>query len=284
GDSFVLTPLFCGSNSTGWRRTNAYMKQGSRGMTLSTAMAISGAAVNPDTGVAGGGVTRDKLVSALLSLLNLRLGYWAPNPYVVRSFPFPPNFFVPGLSRGILGRGFSEKSRSIELSDGGHFENLGLYELIRRKLPVIIASDAGADPGFRFGDLENAVERVRVDFGAKIRFRESLGLECLLPGSAKGLLAEKFSLAAQGYAIADIDYHDGTRGQLFYIKTTLTPDLPADVYGYKSANPTFPDQSTADQFFNEDQFEAYRELGYQLAKQMLRSNSGEELIRNLSRS
>ncbi|NIR45379.1 MAG: hypothetical protein GWN99_13255 [Gemmatimonadetes bacterium] len=277
GDNFILSPLFCGSDATGWRSTDTFMKTGSRGMTLATAMAISGAAVNPHTGVAGKGLMRNRLVAALMSLLNLRLGYWIPNPSFKKRMPLPPNFLVPGLSRGVLGRGFSEDSRSLELSDGGHFENLGLYELIRRQLSVIIASDAGADPEFRFGDLENALERARVDFGARIRFRPELGLEDLLPGSATGVLAERFGLARRGYAIADITYHDGSTGTLFYIKSVVTPNLPADLYGYKSANPAFPDQTTADQFFDEEQFEAYRELGYQLAKATFAEEAADKL-------
>ena len=280
GDSFLLSPLYCGSDATCYRLTKDYMKKGSRGMTLATAMAISGAAVNPPTGFAGKGVTRDKLVSALQGLLNLRLGYWAPNPKFKKRLPFPPNFFIPGLTGDVLGSGLTERKRAIELTDGGHFENLALYELIRRKASVIIASDAGADPNFLFGDLANAVERVRVDFGATIQFDPKYNLSGILPGSAAdGPLTEKYQLAERGFAIADIIYHDGTNpGKLIYLKTTLTKDLPADIYGYKSANPTFPDQTTADQFFDEEQFEAYRELAYQLTWQMLNSKEGKEIL------
>lgn len=278
GDSFTLSPLYCGSSATGWRYTNKYMKKGTRGMTLSTAMAISAAAVNPNAGVAGQGLTRNKLVSTLMSLLNIRTGYWALNPEKTALLPFPPNFFIPGL-KGVLGCGLSEKRRAIELTDGGHFENLALYELIRRKLSVIIVSDAGADPDFHFGDLANAVERVRVDFGAKIRFQDpEMNLEGVLPGSEDGLLAVKYNLAKRGFAIADILYHDGTKGHLIYLKTTLTKGLPTDIYGYRNANPKFPDQSTADQFFDESQFEAYRELGYQLTWQMLGSEAAKKIL------
>ncbi len=280
GDSFLLSPLNCGSDATCYFKTKDYMKnKGRRGMTLATAMAISGAAVNPDTGVAGKGVMRNKLVSALLGLLNLRLGYWAQNPKKKKRLPFPPNFFVPGLSADILGIGLNEKRLSIELTDGGHFENLGLYELIRRRADIIIASDAGADPNFLFGDLANAVEKVRVDFGVIIRFLPDCNLGGLLPGSAAGPEAEKYNISARSFAIAKIIYPPtGNESSqqvepswLIYIKTTLTQKLTADIYGYKSANNTFPDQSTADQFFNEKQFEAYRELGYQLTWQMLKS-------------
>ena len=285
GDSFMLSPLFCGSDATGWRETDNYMTRKTRGVTLSTAMAISGAAVNPNAGVGGRGITRNKLVSTLMFLLNLRTGYWAPNPNVKKPRPFPPNFFFPGIRGGLLGTGLSEERRRIELTDGGHFENLGLYELVRRKLSVIIVSDAGADPDFHFADLANAVERVRVDFGAKIRFCESEnGLKDILPdsesmsdGPKDDLFVIKYKLAKQGFAIGEIYYHDHNPdldkpGILFYLKTTLTPGLPPDIYGYKSANKDFPDQSTADQFFDESQFEAYRELGYQITKKMLMSD------------
>lgn len=289
GDSFLLSPLNCGSDATCYRETKEYMKKGRRRMTLATSMAISGAAVNPDTGAAGKGVTRNKLVSALLGLLNLRLGYWAQNPKLKKRLPFPPNFFVPGLSADILGIGLKEKRLSIELTDGGHFENLGLYELIRRRTDIIIASDAGADPNFHFGDLANAVERVRVDFGVIIRFLPDCDLGGLLPGSATGPEAEKYNLSARSFAIAKIKYPPAgnapsepkKEGYLIYIKTTLTRNLTADIYGYKSDNNSFPDQSTADQFFDEKQFEAYRELGYQLTWQMLDekpSDEGKEIL------
>ncbi len=271
GDSFLLSPLFCGSKSTGWRATTEYMKNTfCRGITLPTAMAISGAAANPNAGCSGQGVTRNRGVSTLMSLLNLRLGYWARNPQKSNGC-LPPNYLRPGLTAGVCGGGLNENNGFVELTDGGYFENLALYELIRRQVKFIVISDAGADPDYTFADLANAVERVRVDFGVKIRFRsESEGnLEGLLPGSAKdGLMTQKYNLAKRGYAIADIEYEKRDFGIMVYIKPTMTQGLPEDIYGYKIAYPTFPDQTTADQFFDEAQFEAYRELGYQLTKQM----------------
>ncbi|MHC4394303.1 MAG: patatin-like phospholipase family protein [Planctomycetota bacterium] len=287
GDSFLLSPLYCGSDATGWRATDKYMKFNkfgfcNRGITLATAMAISGAAVNPNAAPAGRGLSRNRFISLLMDLVNLRLGYWASNPAKKKWTPLPPNFITPGIGAAILGLGFTEKNRTIELSDGGHFENFGLYELIRRKCRTIIVSDATADPKFRFGDLANAIERVRVDFGAKIRFdtENHLDIDGLLPGSAKlkSTLAKKYRLAERAYALADITYDDKTKGKLIYIKTTLTPGLPADIYGYKSDNLSFPDQSTADQFFDEHQFEAYRELGYKLTEQMNQSDPSKDLL------
>ena len=306
GDNFILSRLYCGSDATGWAPTTTFQKIGSRGMTLATAMATSAAALNPNAGVSGEGVTRNTVVSLLLSILNLRLGYWTTNPdpeapdrakkniehptvsdrvsraikglfHAVQktSMPIPPNFFVPGLTSELSRTGLTQTRLNIQLSDGGHFENLALYELIRRKLSLIVLSDGGADAGFNFDDLANAVEKVRVDFGAKITFRDDYGLDKLLPKSAgKGRYIKKYGIAENGFAIADIVYDDDTEGLLVYIKLTMVRDLPTDVYSYKGIHPDFPHQSTADQFFDEKQFEAYRELGYYITWQMMESPVG----------
>ena len=282
GDSFLLSKLFCGSDATSYKPTNEYMKRGSTGISLATAMAISGAAVNPHTGSAGRGPTRNALVSALLGILNLRLGFWAQNTKSKKIIATPPNFLKPGLNGDLLGGNLSENKDDIQLTDGGHFENLALYELIRRKAKVIIISDAGADVNYQFGDLANAIEKVRVDFGVKIRFDKKYNLNKLLPCSSTDdkLSTEKFQLSEHGFAVADIDYLDKekTEGKLIYLKSTLTSGLPVDIYGYKSKHPDFPNQTTANQFFNEEQFEAYRELGYQLTWQMLNSEICQKIL------
>ena len=290
GDNFILSPLYCGSTATGWRASSHYMKSSSRnghptgrGMTLPTAMAISGAAVNPNAGVGGRGNTRTRMVSTLLALLNLRLGYWAPNPRRARP-RIPglgvPNFFFPGVRGGVLSGGLHEDAAMVELSDGGHFENLAVYELIRRRVRCIFVCDGGQDGEFTFEDLANLTERVRVDFGAKLSFDvEGFGLDKLKPGSVdtqETAALPSASLAERGFAVARIRYAGESRtapsGTLIYFKSTLTPKLSADVYGYKNANPEFPHQSTGDQFFDEAQFEAYRELGYHLGWQWLEAN------------
>jgi hypothetical protein len=276
GDSFLLSPLYCGSDATGWVQSDKFKGGGSgKGISLPTAMAISGAALNPDAGVAGMGLTRGRIVSTLLSLLNLRLGFWASNPDPDNSMTFPPNFLSPGLKGGVLGGGLREDRRAIELSDGGHFENLAIYELLRRKMSVIVVTDGGADPDFNFSDLANAVEKARVDFGTTIVFNHpDYPLECLLPGSEeKDYFVSKYKGAKNPFAIASIYYNDGSEGTLVYVKTTLVKGLPADLIGYKTANPAFPDQSTTDQFFNECQFEAYRELGYCIGQILLEKNN-----------
>jgi hypothetical protein len=286
GANFIVSPLYCGSSATGFAPSSAYMKRkiGDRGMTLPTAMAISGAAVNPNTGVSGRGTTRSRIVSTLLALLNLRLGYWAPHPKLsaLGKRRHAPNFIDPGLRGGVLTGGLHEDAPLIELSDGGHFENLAVYELIRRRVKTIFVCDGGEDRAYTFDDLANLIERVRVDFGAKISFDvPDFGLDKLRPGSAaqgQGAPLASAALAVRGFAIGRIRYRDDPRdapsGTLIYFKGTITPGLSVDLYGYKNAHGDFPHESTGDQFFDEDQFEAYRELGYHLGWQWLDDPNG----------
>ncbi|WP_455199811.1 patatin-like phospholipase family protein [Kaarinaea lacus] len=269
GDNFILTPAYCGSNATGWATTSTFMKGR---ITLSTAMAISGAAVNPSTGVGGDGVTRQPLLSMLMGLLNIRLGYWVTNPDPDKkpSFTNIPNFFLPGLSEMALRKNLNEDSRFLQLSDGGHFENLALYELIRRKTKLIIVCDGAADPDYKFTDLSNALEKIRADFGVLMTVN-ARHLHELVPIKDKD--NDLMAYARQGYIIADILYPGRKPGKFIYIKSSFFSELSADLYGYKQKQPEFPDEPTSDQFFDEKQFEAYRELGYQTAWRMMENDS-----------
>jgi hypothetical protein len=288
GDNFIISPLYCGSSATQWVKTNSYQKakqfinsklfnafhERQQGITLATAMAVSAAALNANAGVSGKGVSRNSIVSILLSLLNLRLGYWTSNPNWPNPLAFNANLTTPGLMSEVLKKGFTESDQYVLLSDGGHFENLGLYELIRRKLDLIIVSDGGADPDFNFDDLANAIEKVRVDFNAKIEFIDGYKTDDILPGTAgTSFFHQKHNIAKKGFGLAKITYNndDKPTAILVYLKLAMIDDLPTDLYSYKGVNPAFPHESTADQSFDEKQFEAYRELGYHVAWQMMRS-------------
>jgi hypothetical protein len=288
GDSFTISPLYCGSDATGWRQTKAYMYNSFRsGVTLPTAMAISGAAANPNAGVAGKGITTNQFVSTLMSLLNLRLGFWADNPKTDKSW-LPPNYIYPGIKGGVsLNSGLHEDDRAVELSDGGHFENLAIYELFRRRLDIIVVTDAGADAQYQFSDLANAIEKARVDFGINTIFLDDYPFEAIAPDSdtkQSETNKQNYHFAKRCFAIAKIEYpkedNDEERkiGHLIYIKPTLIDGLSPDVLSYKRLHPTFPHQSTVDQFFTEQQFEAYRELGYYLGWQMLNDNKVKSLL------
>lgn len=272
GDSFLLSPLFCGSDATGYIPTHDWKVNADKSISLATAMATSGASFNPNAGNSGRGITRSSLVSGLLSVLNMRLGQWVSNPGRQNLWFQQPNFITTGLFGSFFGTRHDEHSRMLELTDGGHFDNLALYELIRRQVSLILLSDAGADPRCSFDDLGNVVERVRVDFGVKIRFDDPVfDLDGLHPGSAENMpmVAERYGLSDHAFALARIDYPDGKCGTLIYLKAAMLKNLPADLYSYKVAHPAFPHEPTLDQFFDEVQFEAYRELGYQLTWTML---------------
>ena len=296
GDCFILSPLFSGSRATGWKVTN---RSPNAGLTLATAMAASGAALNPNAGVGGEGVTRQPILSVLMGLFNIRMGYWHVNPNPdcaslasrLARLQSGPNLISPGLFESLGRNNLREDSHYVLLTDGGHFENLGLYELVRRRLKLIVVGDAGADPKSEFEDLANAIEKVRADFGTLIEIC-SEDLEALVPHRSIADLSVQAtqSVAQHGYLVARIKYaasedHSTQSGSvsdsinrnigwLIYLKATYSAGLTADLSGYRKAHPIFPNQPTTDQFFDEKQFEAYRELGFQTAFQMLNDIRG----------
>ncbi len=250
GDSFCLTPLYCGSTYTGYRSTDSFE---SGEMALSTAFSISGAAVDPNTYA-----TSLRPVAFLMALFNFRLGYWSnnPNPQRTGNATRKASWYRLML-REMLGRGLSETCPQIHLSDGGHFENLGIYELLRRRCRYIIASDAGADPNNTMSDLGKLIQRARADFGVDIEI------------DITTLGATTDAGKNRPWRLGKIRYKDGSQGELLYIKALIQPVLSADIYAYWRNNSTFPDQSTADQFFDEWQFDSYRELGVQITNQII---------------
>jgi len=126
---------------------------------------------------------------------------------------------------------------------------------VRRRCPLIVAGDAGADPNYIFDDLGEAIRKCYIDFGVEIE----IDVKAIVPG-------KKTSRSELNYAVGKIHYeraNDPTpTGKLIYIKSSVSKDLPTDLRHYKSECPDFPHQTTADQFFDEVQFESYRKLGY----------------------
>ena len=263
GDNFVFSPLYCGSAATGWRRTGDYMKRSGPGITLATAMAISGAAVNPNTAAAGADRTGSRLISVVMSMLGLRLGYWAPNPNPHCSGGEQPNFIRPGVTWTFSKRALHERNSILDLTDGGHFENLGLYELVRRELETIVVCDGSEDPDGELASLANAVERVRVDFRADVTFPDpQYGIARLAGDAPRGHPDQ----SPAGVAIGHIRYENGSEGRLIYVRPARVRDGSPEFVAQSRGQGRFPHDSTADQFFGESQFEAYRELGACQAK------------------
>jgi hypothetical protein len=159
----------------------------------------------------------------------------------------------------------------VYLSDGGHFENLGIYELVRRRVRFIICSDADADPAFSFGDLGNAIDHCRRDFGVEIE----IGAQ----HSIKAAKLEGFRDAH--YAVGTICYPgDKTPGLLLYIKSSLTSDEPSDVLGMKAQDKDFPHDSTVtNQFFDESKFESYRALGQHMMDFLTKESKVAEMVK-----
>ena len=158
GDLFVLSPLFCGSEATGFARVT----DDTRGsLTLGRALAVSGAAVDPNMPFYQSGA-----LTALLTMLNARLGYWMENPALDGW-----SAYSPGLGSLLLKEFFGQTvgtGEYVHLSDGGHFENTGVYELIRRRCRYIVACDAGADISPTDENLSNLIRRCRIDLGLRI--------------------------------------------------------------------------------------------------------------------
>ena len=202
-------------------------------------------------------------VSFLMTALNLRLGLWIRHPAAAREGPrrwpglmlYREMLGLTSASGPVSGQGEVPRlMRDIHLSDGGHFENLALYELVRRHCRYILMSDCGADPTVAFDDLGNALRRVREDFGVDI----TLDVEPLRPGAG--------GWSRQHIAAGTIHYSPTDRGILLYVKPALTGDEPPDVLQYKTRNTAFPHESTGDQFYDEAQWEAYRRLGLHAAE------------------
>ena len=287
-----------------------------RPLSLGQWAGISGAAFSTGLGL------RTSLgLSLLAGFFNVRLGLWWDSGVEPRK---RGSAVTRDSGSGRLGRCFSRllpvqsylldeffsrfhgvARRWWYLSDGGHFENTGAYELIRRRLPLIVVVDAGADPDYAYSDLANLVRKARVDFDAEIEFlsREALyrlrdranlenlkhfgSLEMLRRGSwdeeplpntegdtqAKRLVfgsPERPRRSSAHAALAWVRYESkqAPESLIVYLKPTLFGDEPPDITSYHGSHPDFPQQMTADQFFDEAQWESYRKLGHLITERI----------------
>jgi hypothetical protein len=260
GETFTATRYRVGSCRVGYQRTQSYIG----GLTLGGAIAVSGAAANPNMGYSS-----SPLLSVVMMLFNARLGAWLPNPGKAGRGCWAkpgPTFSV----RPFIDEAFgltTDRNAWVNLSDGGHFENLGLYEMALRRCATIVVVDGSADPAFHFDDLGNAIRKVYVDMGIPIEFRDGVSiLKTPLPQSRHCAIGTLRYSAVDGAGAPD--------GTLIYIKSSLTGNEPEDVLNYSAQNATFPHQSTADQWFDESQFEAYRRLGYHIVEEILQFKDG----------
>ncbi len=282
-ESFTATPLRCGGASlrkpesgmhgnvgplgafvptAGYAgMENRYDRQNrGEGVRLGSMITVSGAAASPNWGYHS-----SRLTAFVMTLFNVRLGLWLPNPATATASQIQigkPDNSILAILNELVGTS-SDTRQAVYLSDGGHFEDLGLYEMLRRRCRRIVLVDAGQDAGCTFFDLGNAIRKARIDLGAEVAMRPMSILSRAAierdPTRAAGAI---------GFAVGDVTYPapsgaDGepARGVLIYLKPSFLPGIPADVRAYGLSDPGFPHDSTLQQWFTESRFESYRKLG-----------------------
>jgi len=266
----------------GRRNTADYERESDvlvREVTVPAAMAISGAALSPLTGRVNG---RTRPVRLLLAVLNARLGVWLPNPYwnnnVDDTFP-PPTKLFPKVSRYIgsiidkpgpyrlLREAVGSPSmydRRIYVTDGGHYDNLGLVEALRRKPAQVIVIDASNDAEDRFSALAEAIATARMDHGIQIDVDPS---PMIRGAKARADRAWVYGIATHPQTAAEVEANAKPyKTEIFFVKAVLAGQLDWDLEVYAARHTDFPRRATSDQFYDEWDFEAYRSLGYTLAE------------------
>jgi hypothetical protein len=278
-ESFSVSPLHCGSYWLGYRRSFRY--GGREGISLGAAVAISGAFVSPNMGF----MMTSPVVRFLMALFNVRFGAWLGNPGPAGDRPkvlerimtwpakllrgkidHPFQLASPTLSvLPFISEAFGDvddKAAYVYLSDGGHFENLGLYEMVLRRCRFIVVSDASTDPDYSFQSLAMSVRQIRVDLGVPIDIPE-----LSVTNPSQDMKNKYCAIGTIRYSCVDRNPTDATTtdkdydGVLIYIKPSLIGEEPRDVVNYWQDRQTFPQEVITDQWFSEAQFESYRALG-----------------------
>ncbi|HYN82316.1 MAG TPA: hypothetical protein VES88_12500 [Gemmatimonadaceae bacterium] len=272
-ENFIMSKYHCGSARVGYRCTSKYM---SGHLTLGAAAAVSGAAVSPTMG----SKSPSAALSLLLSLMSVRLGYWAPTPSGRRWNEPHARLWPFYLLRETLAN-TGQIGTYCYLTDGGHFDNTGVYALVERGCRYIVCCDCGADPALGFDDIGAAIRRCRIDFGTEIMLD--------IDNYAKRKSQDRSRLHFVNGTIVFQDAHlkllgieptaESKRGVILWIKPVVRPGDSADVRQYKLECPEFPQQSTADQWYDESQFESYRRLGYDSAREAFSPPRTGEVIR-----
>src|SRR5262249_38919031 len=172
-ESLTVSPLHAGCYrpEVGYRDSAEY--GGDHGISLGTSVAISGAAASPNMGYHSSPV-----VTFLMTLFNARLGWWLGNPGRAGDSTYRldgPFFALKPMIAEALGL-TNDRAKYVYLSDGGHFENLGLYEMVLRRCHYIVVSDGSQDGKCHFQDLGGAIRKIRIDFGIPIEFHTGISI------------------------------------------------------------------------------------------------------------
>ncbi len=269
-EPFSFSPLHAGCFRVGYRDARDYGGKRTGGISIGTAAAISGAAASSNMGY----YNTSPVISILLTLFNVRLGWWLGNPGPAGADTYErsaPKYAALPVIQEAFGL-TDDRNEYVYLTDGGHFENLAVYEMVFRRCHFIVVVDGGEDADYRFTDLGNAVRKIRIDLGVSIDF------PCVDIYSYEQMLGEKKERPGMYWAVGRIRYScvdgdDAPDGVMLYIKPAVYGNEPRDVLEYKKSFPAFPHQSTGDQFFDEPQFESYRELGSHIMDQLCGTNA-----------
>jgi Patatin-like phospholipase len=243
-ESFTMSRLHSGSWHLGYRPSIEY----GEAISLGTALTISGAAASSNMGYHS-----SPIVGFLMTLFNVRLGWWLGNPGTHGASTWRrsgPGYAVGPLFSEAIGN-TTDHYKYVNLSDGGHFENLGFYEMVLRRCKFILLVDAGQDFDYVFEDLGNAIRKIRIDLGIPIE------IKVVSPKKSEGTI-NHCALGTIRYSEVD---GPGTDGAFIYVKPVISGDEPPDVANYAAAHPEFPHEATTDQWFGESQLESYRLLG-----------------------
>ncbi len=271
-DFFVFSKRWCGGPHTEYCLTEQ-LEYFAPDVHLGSAMAVSAAAAAPNMGSYTSG-----FLVMLMTLLNVRLGLWVPSPRRLRRMGElgmigsgerigdrlqrwwlqlknrPSGYYLVNEMASRL----DASGPYVNLSDGGHLENTGAYELLRRRCRFIIIGDAESDPEMQFGSLATLMRYASIDLGIEIEID---------PGP---LRLRKDKTSKGHWAVGKIHYpaaaggKDRETGILLYVKTSVVGNESEIIREYRARHNDFPQESTADQVFEEDQFEAYRALGYHI--------------------
>ena len=244
-----------------------------RDVTLPAAVAMSGAAVSPSMGKHS-----IRALTFLLGLTNVRLGVWLPNPRWlgelvtherrrrVAGHLRPPPWY---LFHELLGRN-KVNHKYLYISDGGHFENLGLVELLRRGCTTVFCFDASGDRNDTFNTLGEAVALARTEVQVDVEVEP----EAIKPDPATGRSATDHVMGTLRFLHPGTDAAGRPRnddGLLVFAKAAVTEDAPWDVRAFRDADKRFPNHSTFDQLFDDRKFESYRALGAHTARRAIRT-------------
>lgn len=251
-DVFAITPVATGASVLGYQCTKEWERTNAR-LDIADAMALSGSAVSPQSGT-----TTTRYASFWLTLLNLRLGAWLQRPDKTKNSSRPG---IAYLVREAIATA-DESLPFVHISDGGHIENLGVYELLKRRCRYIVAIDGENDPKMTFHGLTNLQRLAYIDFGIVLE----LDLDDLRIG-ATGYSRSHFRFCRIIYPKGNDDA-EAEIGYLAYVKLSLTGNEGEFLRRVRLDEPEFPHHSTADQFFSETRFEAYRALGEHVGEKM----------------